>query len=314
MGTEKLLVLGAQDTWDMEALEAEFDVVQVLHDADPAELDAGLRDGIKLAMLKGHRAVGAALFDLFPNLQIMANYGVGYDAIDVAAAQARGIAVTNTPDVLSADVADQAVVMLLSFLRQTAAAEQWLRDGKWAGTGEFPLQRRMSGGHVGILGLGRIGRAIAERLQAFDCPIHYYSRAPKDVPADWTYHDSTVGLAGAVDFLVIALSGGPETAGLVDRETILALGPTGVLVNISRGSTVDEASLLAALETRAIGGAALDVFQGEPNLDARFLTLDNVLLQPHVASATVETRKAMGALVRENLIAARDGAPLVTPV
>ncbi len=310
----KLLCLGAQDSWDEEALAAEFDVVAVDHGRDLAEIPESTRADISLGMMKGHRHVGGSDFDLFPNMKVFANYGVGYDAIDVDAAAARGIAVTNTPDVLTADVADLAVVMLLSLLRKTVQAEEWLRQGKWSSVGNFPLQRTMSGQKTGILGLGRIGRAIADRMSAFDNEIHYYSRAPKDTPDGWTYHATTVDLAKSVDFLIIALSGGAETAGLVDADTIAALGPNGILVNISRGTTVDEAALIEALRNHSIGGAALDVFLNEPDLDPAFLSLDNVLLQPHVASATVDTRKAMGALVRDNLIAARDGKPLLTQV
>ena len=314
MAKEKLLVLGEQDPWDWEVLQAEFDCTKI---TDAAQLDA-LSDeacaAFRLGMLKFHYSVDGAFFDRFPNLKVFANYGVGYDSIDVDAAAARGIAVTNTPDVLSADVADLSVLMLLSLLRRSNAAEQWLRDGKWSSVGAFPLQRKMSGGRVGIVGLGRIGRAIGDRMAAFDCPIHYYSRAPKQTPDDWTYHASPQDLAASVDFLIVALAGGADTAGLVDRATIEALGPNGIIVNISRGTTIDEPAMIEALENKSIGGAALDVFVGEPNPDPRFLALDNVVLQPHVASATVETRKAMGALVRANLIACRDGTPLLTQV
>ena len=172
----------------------------------------------------------------------------------------------------------------------------------------------MSGGHVGILGLGRIGRAIADRLQAFGMQISYYSRGPKDVPDGWTYHATPKALAEAVDFLVVIVVGGAETQGLVSRDVMKALGPQGVLVNISRGSVVDETALLDLLENGELGGAALDVFWNEPNVDARFAALDNVVLYPHIGSATVDTRKEMGRVVRENLSAARAGKPLKTPV
>lgn len=314
MTKPKLLVLGTQDDWDLTPLGAAYDLVEVANDADPADIDPAIRAEVTLGTLKGHRAVTAEMFDLFPAMKVFANYGVGYDAIDIAAATARGIRVSNTPDVLTDDVADHAVVMLLAFLRQTSAAEAWLRTGNWAKNGEFALQRSLSRGTVGILGLGRIGRAVADRLAAFSCDIHYYARSEKQVPEGWTYHADTQSLARAVDYLVVCISGGPATVGLVDAATIAALGPDGVLVNVSRGTTVDEAALLDALAGKTIAGAALDVFLNEPHIDPRFLTLDNVLLQPHVASGTVDTRKAMGVLVRENLRAGHEGRELVTPV
>lgn len=314
MAKEKLLSLGTQDPWDQTALDAEFDVISLPHGTDPTTLDETLRQEIRLGTLKGHSHVDGAFFDLFANMHTFANYGVGYDSIDTKAATARGIRVTNTPDVLSADVADLAIGLLLSFLRQFRGAEDWLRSGDWGTKGEYPLQRTMSGQKTGIVGLGRIGRAIAERMRAFDNEIHYYSRAPKDTPDGWTYHATPQALAAEVDFLIVALSGGPDTAGLVDKATIAALGPEGVLINISRGSTIDEEALITALETKSIAGAGLDVFVGEPNPDPRFRTLDNAVLLPHVASATQASRRAMGALVRANLIAARDGQELLTPV
>ena len=314
MAKNKLLVIGEQDSWDRDALAEMFEVVDLGGDANPEDWPADLRNAIEYATLKFHRTLDGPFFDLFPNLKILANFGVGYDAIDVSAASARGIAVTNTPDVLNADVADLAVMMLLSLLRDARGAEDWLRDGSWGAKGNYPLRRKMSGQRTGVLGLGRIGRAIADRMAAFENDIHYYSRAPKDVPDGWQYHATPQSLAGSVDFLIIALSGGPETAGLVDAATIDALGPTGVLINISRGTTVDEEALIKALQSKSIAGAALDVFLNEPNPDPRFLDLDNVVLLPHVASATLETRKDMGALVRKNLAAALAGDPLPTAV
>lgn len=315
MAKPDLLLIGPWYDWDLEPLNAEFNVTPISSDTDLTTLDADFRARVRFATLKGHANVGGDFMDHFPKLELIANYGVGYDAIDVVAAASRGIAVTNTPDVLSADVADLAVMMLLSFLRQSVGAEAWLRSGKWGTDGDYPLQRKMSGGRAGIVGLGRIGRAIADRMAAFEMPISYYSRAPKsDVPGDWIYYGSPQELAANVDFLVVALSGGPDTAGLVDAATIKALEPNGVLVNISRGSTIDEAALLDALESRRIGGAALDVFLNEPHPDPRFIPLDNVLLLPHVASATEETRRAMGQLAIANLLAARDGKALLTRV
>ena len=185
--------------------------------------------------------------------------------------------------------------------------------GKLGQLGSFPLQRTLSGTTVGIAGLGRIGRAIGNRLQGFETDLHYYARSQKDTPG-WTYHDNLVSLAEKSNIIIVAVSGGPETMTLISAEVIHALGSDGSLVNISRGSTIDEEALINALKENRIRGAALDVFNNEPNIDARFVQLDNVLLQPHQSSATIETRKQMGALQRENLCAFFDGKALLTPV
>ena len=297
-----ILVIGSYPDWDMEGLREGY----TLHD-EPGP-------GIRAVAMKGHRPLDGALMDSLPDLGLIANFGVGYDAIDVAAATERGIKVTNTPDVLTDDVADLAVGMLIAATRHIPQADAYVRAGRWKAEGEYPLLRKVSGKRAGIVGLGRIGRAIADRLAAFQMPISYYSRAPKETPAGWTHHADPAALAAEVDYLVVALAGGPDTVGLVGREAIEALGPEGMLVNISRGTTVDEAALLDALESGALGSAALDVFASEPDLDSRFLKLANVLLQPHQASATIETRQAMGQLQRDNMAAFFAGKPLLTPV
>ena len=308
-----LVLVGTYYDWDIEALEREF-TLHILDASDaPDTLNEAVREKVRFLSLKGHAPLGGDYMDAFPNLEVIANFGVGYDAIDVAAATARNIRVTNTQDVLDDDVADTAVLLLLSQLKGAFGAERWVRDGFWP-DGDYPLQRKMTGGHVGILGLGRIGRAIADRLAAFDMQISYFSRGPKDVPDGWSFFSTPEALAEAVDFMVVITVGGPETEGLVSREVMKALGPRGVLVNISRGSVVDETALLDLLETGELGGAALDVFWGEPNVNSRFMALDNVVLYPHIGSATEETRREMGRVVRENLTAARTGAPLLTQV
>ena len=209
-------------------------------------------------------------------------------------------------------MADLAVALLLAESRRMVAADVWTRAGNWP-QGEFPLARKMSGRRIGVLGLGRIGREIADRLAAFKAEIHYFARSEKPTPG-WHWHADPVALAAAVDDLVIAVVGGPETAGLVSAEVIAALGPDGILVNISRGSVVDEAALLDALQQGRLRGAGLDVFLNEPRIDPRFLALSNVTLLPHVGSATHETRAAMGALQRQNILALLGDEPLVTPV
>ena len=297
-----ILLIGSYPDWDMEGLRAGY----TLH-TEPGP-------GIRALAMKGHWQMDGAFMDRLPDLGLIANFGVGYDAIDIAAATERGIKVTNTPDVLTDDVADLAVGMLIAATRHIPQADAYVRAGRWAADGDYPLLRKVTGKRAGIFGLGRIGRAIADRLAAFHMPISYYSRAPKETPAGWTHYADPVALAAEVDYLVVALAGGPETAGLVSREVIAALGPKAMLVNISRGSTVDEGALLEALESGALGSAALDVFASEPDLDSRFLDLENVLLQPHQASATVETRQAMGQLQRDNMAAFFADKPLLTPV
>ncbi len=244
----------------------------------------------------------------------MSVYGVGFDAVDLAACRARGIRVTNTPDVLTKDVADLGVAMMLALSRGVVGADAWVRDGSWAARGLYPLQRRVTGRRAGILGLGRIGYEVAKRLAGFEMAIAYTDVAEKPFAAGWDFVPDPVALAKRSDVLFVTLAASAATRHVVSTRVIEALGPEGMLVNVSRASNVDEEALLDALETGRLGSAALDVFEGEPRLDPRFLKLPNVLLQPHQASGTVETRKAMGQLVRDNLAAHFAGLPLPTPV
>ncbi|MGP6087977.1 2-hydroxyacid dehydrogenase [Antarctobacter jejuensis] len=314
MSDTQLLICGAAFTEvERDRLGAAHPALFVSGPDEMASLDEAARAGIRAVAFKGHKPFGAEAMDLFPQLGVIANFGVGYDAIDVTAASARSIGVTNTPDVLSDDVADLAVGLIIAQARTMIRGHAHAASGRWAKEGEIPLNRKVSGSTVGIVGLGRIGREIADRLAAFKCDIHYTSRSEKETPG-WTYHGDVVSLAKAVDFLVIALVGGPDTKGHVTREAIQALGPRGVVVNISRGSTIDEAALLDALEAGEIAGAALDVFENEPNIDPRFLKLENTVLQPHQGSGTVETRTAMAELQLANVTAFLEGKPLVTPV
>jgi len=307
------LVIGPYSDTDTAALDAAFSPVTLASAAELPSLDDATRNAITALAYKGHHAFGVAEMEQLPNLELIANYGVGYDAIDVSAADARGIKVTNTPDVLNDDVADLAVAMLLMQVREMEQASNWARSGNWKTKGEYRLNRKLSGGRAGIVGLGRIGREIADRLAAFKMDLHYYARSEKGTPG-WTYHADPVSLAEAVDYLVIALVGGPDTEKFVSKAVIDALGPRAVVVNISRGTTVDEAALLDALEQGRIAGAGLDVFLGEPDIDKRFYALDNVVIQPHQGSGTVETRAAMGQLQRDNIAAFHAGQPLLTAV
>lgn len=309
----RTLAIGAYTAPDLLALQTEFQAHAIAGPEGIAALDQSLRAGIHAVTFKGHKAFGGAEMDLLPNLGVIANYGVGYDAIDIPAATVRGIKVTNTPDVLNDDVADIAVALWLMQGRQMLQASDWARSGEWAIKGEYPLNRKMSGGRAGIVGLGRIGREIANRLAGFKMDIHYHSRTEKQTPG-WTWHADPVSLAQSVDFLFVALVGGQATENYVSREVIEALGPRGVIVNISRGSTIDEGALLEALETGRIAGAGLDVFRNEPNIDPRFYALSNVVIQPHQGSGSVETRIEMAALQRRNVAAFLAGKALETPV
>ena len=306
---DTLIAIGGYDDWDRGPLDALGRVIWV---KDPLDAPEDARAAARVVAFKGHAPFGQAAFDALPNLEMIANYGVGYDAIDVAIAAQRNIRVTNTPGVLNDDVADLAVAMLIAQSRNMVAGHQLVASGDWP-KGNLPLNRKVSGGVAGIMGLGRIGRDIAERLAAFKMDIHYHARAPKDTPG-WSYHADPVALAQAVDYLIVALVGGPETEKYVSKEVIAALGSDGIIVNISRGSTIDEEAMLDALETGGLRGAALDVFVGEPQVNPRFLTLSNVHLQPHQGSGTIETRKAMGQLQRDNISAFLQGKPLLTQV
>jgi lactate dehydrogenase-like 2-hydroxyacid dehydrogenase len=255
----------------------------------------------------------AALIGRFPNLRIIGNFGVGYDSIDMVAAVQRGIIVTNTPDVLTEEVADTALGLLLVTVRELYPAEKWLRDGRWARDGDYPLTASLRDRTVGIAGFGRIGKAIARRIEAFGLPVSYFARAPH-LGVNNRYYGDLVTMARDVDTLIAAIPGGPATHRLIDAAVLDALGPRGIFINMARGSVVDEAALIAALREKRILRAGLDVFLNEPTIDPAFLTLDNVTLFPHLGSASVATRNKMGALVVDNLAAFAAGRPPKTPV
>ncbi|MEV7632949.1 2-hydroxyacid dehydrogenase [Microbacterium sp. NPDC089318] len=292
-----------------EILREEHDIVRLPDDV--AALDPADAAKVRAVVTSGRFGVPDELMAALPNLELVANFGVGYDTTDVSQAVERGIRVTNTPDVLTDCVADTALGLMLDVFRRFGAAERFLRDGRWE-SGGFPLTRRFSGSTVGILGLGRIGRAIAQRAAAFDTTILYCTRRPVDeVP--WEHVATPVELARRVDVLVVAVPGGGATERLVDAEVIRAIGPDGYLVNIARGSVVDEDALIAALENGEIAGAGLDVFANEPHVPER-LVRDDVTLLPHVGSGTTETREDMRDLTLANLRAHLAGEPLPTPI
>lgn len=280
--------------------------------AAPALADLADPAGIDVAVVGGGAKVGAAEMDALPDLRAIVNFGVGHDNIDVPEATRRGVVVSNTPDVLTDAVADLAAVLVVDVLRGVTAADRFVRSGAWARGEKMPLTRDVRGAVVGVLGLGRIGTAAAERLAAFGAEVHYHSRSPKDVA--WTYHPSPLALARASDVLLVLTPGGAGTERLVDAAVLDALGAKGYLVNVSRGSVVDEDALVVALEEGRVAGAGLDVFADEPRVPAALLGRDDVVLLPHVGSATTQTREAMGRVVLDNIDAFLERGELVTPV
>jgi lactate dehydrogenase-like 2-hydroxyacid dehydrogenase len=247
-----------------------------------------------------------------PALEIISVFGVGYDGIDIQDAQQRGIVVTHTPDVLTDDVADLCLGLILSVAREIPAAERFLREGGWQ-AGAYQLARKVSGSRLGLIGLGRIGRAVARRAEGFGMAIAYTDLSQKP-EVNYRYYASLLELAANTDFLVAAAFGGPTTHNLVNAEVLEALGPEGFLINIARGSLVDEPALVQALQKQTIGGAALDVFADEPKVPAELLTMDNVVLTPHMASGTAQTRQAMAELAFANLEAYFAGKPVPSPI
>jgi lactate dehydrogenase-like 2-hydroxyacid dehydrogenase len=311
-----ILQVGPYPEWDQGPLEHAFHIHRWWEAADQAALLAEVGSQVRGIATRGDLGASEAMIAACPNLEVIAVYGVGYDAVHLPSCRARGIRVTNTPDVLTEDVADIAVAMLLALVRKVGPAEDWVRSGNWAAQGMFPLTRRVSGSRAGILGLGRIGTAIGRRLQGFGMEIAYSARAPKPAAeaAGWAYVPDPVALAERSDHLIVALAATPETRHIVGARVLQALGAHGTVINISRAANVDEAALLDALEGGRLAGAALDVFEGEPNLNPRFLSAPNLLLQPHHGSGTIDTRKAMGQLMRDNLTAHFAGRPLLTEV
>lgn len=295
-------------------LRAAFTVHERLHEADPAAFEA-VAPRIRAISASGESRLPGELIARLPALEIVSVMGVGYDGIDVAAAKARGVLVTHTPDVLNDDVADLAIGLMLCAARQLPQADRYVREGRWP-AGPMPLARKMSGARLGIVGMGRIGQAIALRAAAFGMPIAYTARSAR--PAlPYPYHPTAAALAAQSDFLVVITPGGAATRKLIDAEVLRALGQgagRGILVNVARGSVVDEAALIEALEQGVIAGAGLDVFENEPNVPERLRALPQVVLAPHVGSATTATRQAMADLCFDNLRQHFAGARPPTPV
>lgn len=304
-GSVRILLVEPFPAEAAAVLSARFDVA-VLSDG------AASIEDTDIVVCSSLGTVDAALMDRLPRLTAVVNLGVGVDKIDTGHARRCGIGVSNTPGVLDECVADTAVGLLVDTVRQFSAADRFVRAGRWP-EGPFPMTRNVSGMRIGIVGLGRIGRAVATRLSAFGCLIAYHNRRP--VPdVVYPYVDSLIGLASRSDALIVAASGGPDNAGMIGRDVLQALGANGYLVNIARGRLVDEQALVELLSTGGLAGAGLDVYVDEPNVPEALRSLDNTVLLPHVGSATEETRAAMGELFFDNLRQFVADGTLVTPV
>jgi hydroxypyruvate reductase len=295
-----------------QALAAEYDITLLPPAAEVPAFLAGQGARFEAAVTSSKIGADAALIAGLPNLKAIAHFGVGYDSVDVGAAARHGVPVSNTPDVLNDCVADIAIGLLIDAARGMSASERFVRRGDWL-KGPFPLTTRVSGKKLGIVGLGRIGQTIAKRAAGFDMDIRYHSRNPVKGVA-WAYEPSLKALAQWCDFLMVVVSGGAATRHLVTAEILDALGPKGFIINVSRGTVIDEAALVKALQDKRIAGAGLDVFDDEPKVPEALFKLDNVVLLPHVASGTHETRQAMADVVLANLRSFFSEGRLVTPV
>jgi lactate dehydrogenase-like 2-hydroxyacid dehydrogenase len=295
-----------------EPLKAAYTVHERLHETDPQAF-AAFAPRIRAIAASGESKVDAALIAQLPALEIISVMGVGYDGIDVAAAKSRGVVVTHTPGVLNDDVADLALALMLAVSRTIPQADRHVREGRWEASGPMPLARKMSGARLGLVGMGRIGQAIAQRALAFRMEVAYTARSAKsELP--YKFFATPQALAAESDFLVVITPGGAGTRKLIDASVFKALGPQGSVINVARGSVIDETALIEALEQGVIGSAGLDVFEDEPRVPARLKALPNVVLTPHIGSATTQTRRAMADLAFANLHAKMSGKALVTPV
>jgi lactate dehydrogenase-like 2-hydroxyacid dehydrogenase len=308
----KLLQIGPLTERMKSHLEAEFEIVPLPMDDTQAAFIAEHAESFTAVVNVGHYGVPPDLMAALTNLKIISNYGVGYDTIDAAAAAKRGIVVTHTPEVLNDEVANTAILLWFAVSRRLVPYDAYVRAGRWEKEGNTPLTHSVQGRTVGIVGLGRIGQAIADRLAVFDATVVYHARSEKDVP--YRYYGDLTEMAKECDVMIVITPGGPETKHLVNSDVIAALGPEGILVNVARGTVVDETALVQALKDGKLGGAGLDVFEAEPKVPEALFAMDNVVLQPHVGSATHETRQAMGDLTCENLTRWLKDGTTITPV
>lgn len=311
MSKPEILVVANVHPLYLKALKEVFQVHERTHEGDPAVF-AELAPRIVGIAAGGESTVSRSLLEQLPNLKLVSVFGVGYDGIDAKAAVERGVMVTHTPGVLSDDVADLAMGLVLAVSRQIVQADQHVRRGRWP-QGPMPLGRKVSGSRMGIVGLGRIGAAIARRALAFDMSVAYTARTEKP-GSGYQFYPTAEQLAAAVDFLVVITPGGQGTRHLINGAVLSALGPKGYLINVARGSVVDELALIEALQAGRIAGAGLDVFSAEPHVPEALWGMPNVVLTPHMASATDQTRRDMADLAFANMQAGVAGRPLLTPV
>ncbi len=310
MSAPQLLLIGPASERMLSRLT---DVFEIRHMPEhPKALPSADRAKFEYVYVNDHGGVPADLMNALPKLRMISNYGVGYDSVDVRTAVKRGIVVTHTPNVLNDDVANTAILLMLATSRNLLADNAYIRAGRWSIEGPAPLSSAVRGRKVGILGLGRIGMAIAEKLAVFGVVISYHNRSRRNVP--YRYFGDLEEMARDCDILICAAPGGQTTRRMINRSVIEALGPSGILINVGRGSVMDEPELIAALRDGRLGKAGLDVFANEPEVPPELLTLENATLLPHVASGTVETRDAMGDLAVENLIQFHATGKAVTPV
>jgi lactate dehydrogenase-like 2-hydroxyacid dehydrogenase len=314
LGEIDVVVLWPNRPKQMAILEERYRLHHLYKAPDKAAMLAEVGPRVRAIVASGEVGPDRAMIEACPKLEIVACYGVGVDAIDRVACAERGVPVTNTPEVLTEDVADMGLMLLLMTLRDAVAADAWARTGRWAREGVFRMTRCPRGLSVGILGLGRIGKAIARRVEAIGMVVRGYHGRTAQPGVAWRHYPSLVELARDVDVLILSCPGGAATRGIVNAAVLDALGPEGWLVNVARGSVVDEPALIEALERRRIKGAGLDVFANEPHVPERLCRLENVVLSPHAASGTFETRDRMAQLVVDNLAAHFAGRPLLTPV
>lgn len=309
-----LLVMGNQILpAELSTLQDHFDVIELWKEADPEAVLQDRRNDIVAIASAYYMPVSKTLIEALPNLEIIAQFAVGTDNIDLSAAKARGIAVTNTPDVLTDDTADIALSLLLALSRRICESDMFVRVDKWRLNSAMPLGRTLAGKTAGIVGMGRIGQAIAKRCEAFNLKIVYHGPRKKD-EVSYRFQPDLKAMAEESDYLILACPGGAATRHLVHAPILEALGPDSYLINIARGSVVHEEDLVSALVNKKIAGAGLDVYAVEPNVPKELITMDNVVLLPHTGSATIETRGIMGGLVVANLLAHFKGDPLLTPV
>jgi len=307
-----ILVLGGLLQNEYAMLEKHFDVLRFSQGRNPEDVLQEHKNDIVGIVSSPSLGVSSTLIDALPNLEIICQSAVGVDNIDLEAAKQRNITVTNTPDLVTKDTADLALALVLGLARRTMEADLYIRLGKWE-SGKFGMATSLTGKIVGILGLGKIGSAIAKRAAAFDMEIIYHSRSQRD-DVSYEYAATVEELAQKSDFLVCSCPGTPETENIIDAAILKALGNTGFLINVARGSVVNEEDLLIALTNKSIAGAGLDVFRNEPHVPDAMKTMDNVVLFPHIGTATFETRSQMGQLVIANLVAHFKGDKLLTPV